>query len=204
LPTLPLPSGPPLDLATWTQALLALPRSGNGAPWISLRMHDALQRPDVQALAPRLRLAGTPTVALRQLGRWAAQAYADTGNFTFLHALTGTRALTRLLPRIPPEHHEAVVPAFTRQLAAALLASRWQGEALPALPVRSWDSLREAATAHEDDHAIKAVHAAWDLGQALHDDPDPVWQQAAARALASFPVEMQASHPINSQKQLSI
>ena len=38
---------------------------------------------------------------LRQLGRWAAAAYADSGNFTLLHGLTATRALTRLLPELP-------------------------------------------------------------------------------------------------------
>ena len=44
-------------------------------------------------------------------------------------------------------------------------------------------ALRAAAIAHNDEHAIKLVHTAWQFGRL---DPDPVWRQAAARALQSF------------------
>lgn len=186
LPASPATSAPPLDLASWTQALLALPRMGTDRPLIQQRMCCAAERPDFQAVAPRLRLAGDPWAQLRQLGHWAAQAYTDSGNFTLLHALTGSRALTRLLPLLPAPQHAAVVRGFGWQLAAALVASRWTGECRPHVPAADWDTLRQTAIAHEDEHAIKAVHAAWDLGQLVPHDPDPVWRQAAARALASF------------------
>lgn len=182
-------SAPPLDLSAWTAALLALPRVGQEAAWIALRMRDAAARTDVQAVASRLQLEGDAPAQLRALGRWAAQAYAQSGNFTLLHALTATRALTRLWPVLAPSHHGPVLRTFTTQLAAALLGSRWTGRARtdrPALADADWTTLCRAAVAHDDEHAIKAVHAAWDMGQRVQDDPDPVWRLAAARALASF------------------
>jgi hypothetical protein len=83
-----------------------------------------------------------------------------------------------------------VLRTFTTQLAAALVGSRWTGRPRtdrPALADADWATLRRAAVAHDDEHAIKAVHAAWDLGQRVQDDPDPVWRFAAARALANAP-----------------
>lgn len=172
-------TGEKLGLAEWADALLALPRPDLRAAWITLRMQAVAAQPAFQALAPRLRLG--PALP-EQLARWAAGAYAASGNFTLLHALTGTRALLRLLPRLPPAARPAALRDFTRHLGAALIASRWTGQALPAIEPPDWATLKAAAVAHDDEHAIKAVHAAWQLG--AH-DADPVWRQAAARALAT-------------------
>jgi hypothetical protein len=174
------------DGLAWTVALVQLPQPAQQPPWISLRMQAAAERADVQAVAASLCLPGDSRSQLHQLGRWAARAYADSGNFTLLHALTATRAFTRLLTLLPAADHAQAIRAFRMPLAAAVVASRWTGQTRPAPPDSDWPALRAAALAHEDEHAIKAVHAAWDLGAVIHRDADPVWRQAAARALTSF------------------
>lgn len=170
--------GERLGLQDWVQALLALPLPpGMTQPWISARLLHAAGQPAFQQIAPRLRLE--PGL-LNDIARWAARAYAGSGNFTLLHAMTATRAISRLLPLIAPAARPAALRAFTRQLGAALIASRWRGEPGPAPEAPGWEALRHGALAHGDEHAVKAVHAAWQLGQG---DTDPVWRQAAARAL---------------------
>lgn len=172
-----------LDWADWVQALLALPRpAGMTQPWISARMRHVAAAPGFQDLAPRLRLV--PGL-LAQGARWAAMAYAGSGNFTLLHALTASRAAGLLLPLMPAAARPAALRAFTRQLGAALIASRWPGPGAQAQRSESpeppgWDELRTQAIAHDDEHVIKVVHAAWQLGRT---EADPVWRQAAARAL---------------------
>jgi|GEM_PF-282007 len=173
--------GERLGLQEWAQALLALPLPpGMNQPWIGARMLHAAAQPAFQQIAPRLRLE--PGL-LAALARWIAQAYADSGNFTLLHGLTATRAMSQLLPLLAPAARPAALRDFTRQLGAALIASRWRGERADAPAPGDWDHLRAAAIAHDDEHAIKLVHAAWQLGRG---DGDPVWRQAAARALSAF------------------
>lgn len=173
--------GERLGLDEWAQALLALPLPASmNQPWISARMLRAAEQPGFQAIAPRLRLE--PGL-LAQIARWAARAYAGSGNFTLLHALTATRAMSQLLPLLAPAARPAALRDFTRQLGAALIASRWRGELGDPPVAADWEALRAAAIAHEDEHAIKLVHAAWQLGRT---DSDPVWRQAAGRALAAF------------------
>jgi hypothetical protein len=143
-------------------------------------MQHAAAQPGFQNLAPRLRIE--PGL-LAQIARRLAEAYAGSGNFTLLHGLTSTRAITLLLPLLPPAARSAALRDFTRQLAAALIASRWRGEQQQPPAAGEWAELRAAAIDHDDEHAIKLVHTAWQFGRL---DADPVWRQAAARALQSF------------------
>ena len=118
---------------------------------------------------------------LHELARWLAGAYADSGNFTLLHGLTASRALTALLPLLAPAARPAALRAFTGQLAAALQASRWRGERKAAsTPPREWPALVADAIGRSDAHAIKLTHAVWHLGRL---DRDPVWRRAAEVAL---------------------
>lgn len=173
--------GERLGLNDWLAALLALPLpQGMNQPWISARMQHAAAQPGFQTLAPRLRIE--PGL-LEKIARRLAEAYAGSGNFTLLHGLTSTRAITLLLPLLPPAARSAALRDFTRQLAAGLIASRWRGEQQPPPAAGEWAELRAAAIAHDDEHAIKLVHTAWQFGRL---DADPVWRQAAARALQSF------------------
>lgn len=170
--------GERLGLQDWVQALLALPLPTDmSSAWISVRLLQAAAPPAFQQIAPRLRLE--PGL-LSELARWAAGAYAGSGNFTLLHAMTAARAISRLLPLMAPAARPAALRAFTRQLGAALIASRWRGDTGEAPAAPDWDTLRQRALVHGDEHAIKAVHAAWSLGRG---EADPVWRQAAARAL---------------------
>lgn len=181
LPGAPEPEGERLQLADWWQALLALPvPDGMHQPWISARMLHAAAQPGFQALAPRLALPHDGPDLLDRLAHQLATVYAGSGNFTLLHGLTATRAMRLLLPLVPHSARSACLRDFTRQIGAALIASRWRG-ALKAAPAPSdWDRLRDQAVAHDDEHAIKLVHATWQLGGA---SADPVWRQAATRAL---------------------
>lgn len=173
--------GEHLALDDWLAALLRLPPpEAMNQPWISVRMLAAASSQAFQQLAPRLCLDAD---LLPRLARRAAAAYAGSGNFTLLHLLTATRALGVLLPLLPAPARDAALRAFSRQAAAALLASRWRGALQVQPEPADWHNLRAAAIAHDDAHAIKLVHAAWQLGQ---HDADPVWRQAAARALQGF------------------
>jgi hypothetical protein len=176
---LPLPTtddGPPLELTDWLRALQQLPRPAYPAGSL---IHDRMQAwgasPGFAAVAGRLR-RGPDT--LRDLALLAARTYAASGNFTVLHLLTGSHAMSVLEPWWP-----APEPArgFTVAAAAGLLASG----AAPALtldqpPSRPWPALIAAACEQEDAHVIKLTHAAWRLGRRW---PDPAWRRAVQRAI---------------------
>jgi hypothetical protein len=123
------------------------------------------------------RLRHGPDV-LRDIALLAARTYAATGNFTVLHLLTGSHALSVLEPWWPT--HELAC-GFSVAAAAGLLASG----AAPALtldqvPSRPWPALVAAACEHDDAHVIKLTHAAWRLDRRW---PDPAWQCAVERAI---------------------
>jgi hypothetical protein len=174
----------PRPLADGLAALLALPPAPPGLRlnWINTRMGAWAQLPAVQALAPTLQ---TGSDTLPQLTRWAAQAYADSGNFTLLHLVTASRAARVLLPLLPPAAQPAALQAFSTHAALGVLASGWRGQRQPALDAPAWPDLRAAVLRHGDEHVIKLAHAAWQCG-ADGLDPDPVWRQAVARSLLVF------------------
>lgn len=176
---MPLPfasEAAPLPLADWLQALAALPRPAYppGA-LIADRMRAWGGAPGFASTACRLQ-QGPDT--LRSLALLAARTYAATGNFTVLHLLTASHAMTVLAPWCP-----AIEPvrSFSVAAAAGLLASG----AAPALvldrePSRPWPALISAACAQDDAHVIKLAHAAWRLGRHW---PDPAWRCAAERVI---------------------
>jgi hypothetical protein len=176
---LPLPTtadGPALELADWLPALAPLPRPVYPAgALIHGRMHAWGSTPDFAAVAGRLR-HGPDT--LRDIALLAARTYAATGNFTVLHLLTASHAMSVLEPWWPaPE----LARGFSVAAAAGLLASG----ASPALtldqaPSRPWPTLIAAACEQDDAHLIKLTHAAWRLGRRW---PDPAWRRAVERAI---------------------
>jgi len=176
---LPLPTtadGPPLAPADWLQALRKLPRPSYPAgALISGRMEAWGASPEFAAVAGRLH-QGPDT--LRDIALLAARTYAATGNFTVLHLLTASHAMTVLEPWWPEQD---AVQAFSVAAAAGLLASG----AEPALmldraPTRPWPALISAACDQDDEHVIKLTHAAWRLGRRW---PDPAWRRAVERAI---------------------
>lgn len=175
---LPLPvveGGAPLPMTDWLAALARLPRPAYPAGGLIFeRMRAWGATPGFADVAGRLQ----PTPEnLRDLALLAARTYAATGNFTVLHLLTASHAMSVLEPWWPTP----TVPAgFVVAAAAGLLASG----ATPALmldrpPSRPWPALISAACAQDDAHVIKLTHAGWRLGRRW---PDPAWRRAAERA----------------------
>jgi hypothetical protein len=176
---LPLPTtagGPALELTAWLQALVGLPRPTYPAgSLISGRMQAWGGSPGFTAVAGRLR-HGSDT--LRDLALLAARTYAATGNFTVLHLLTASHAMTVLEPWWP-------TPEPARGFSVAVVAGLLASGAEPALmldrpPSRPWPALISAACEQDDAHLIKLTHAAWRLGRRW---PDPAWRRAAERAI---------------------
>jgi Questin oxidase-like len=168
--------GPPLDLANWLPALLKLPRPAYPpGSFIADRMQAWGGTPEFAAVAGRLRHG--PDM-LRDMALLAARTYAATGNFTVLHLLTASHAMSVLQPWWPsPE----LARGFSVAAAAGLLASG----AVPAMtldcpPSRPWPALISAACAQDDAHVIKLTHAAWRLGRRW---PDAAWRRAVERAI---------------------
>jgi hypothetical protein len=168
--------GQALDLPDWLKALAKLPRPAYPpGSLITGRMQAWGGLPGFAAVAGRLH-HGPGT--LRELALLAARTYAATGNFTVLHLLTASHAMSVLEPWWPtPE----LARGFSVAAAAGLLASG----AAPALTLdreasRPWPALISAACDQDDAHVIKLTHAAWRLGRRW---PDPAWRRAVERAI---------------------
>ncbi len=168
--------GPPLALADWLQALTSLPRPAYPAgSSIADRMQAWGGAPGFAAVAGRLQHGHE---SLRDLALLAARTYAATGNFTVLHLLTASHAMSVLEPWWRASELQR---GFSVAAAAGLLATG----ATPSLgldrpPTRPWPALIAAACAQDDAHVIKLTHAAWRLGRRW---PDPAWRRAAERAI---------------------
>jgi hypothetical protein len=146
---------------------------------IATRMLAAAGDPAFAAVAQ----AVPASADLDALAVAAAVAFAESGDFTALHVMTGTYAM-RALSRFVPDP-EAAMPAFWRAYAAAALVagaipSLEPGRlaALRAEAPRGWYELLVEAVAHDDEHVIKSTFTAWRLDEALR---DPVFRTAARR-----------------------
>jgi hypothetical protein len=176
---MPMPAadpGAPLVLADWLQALAELPRPAYppGA-LISGRMQAWASSPGFATVAGRLQRGPD---ALRELALLAARTYAATGNFTVLHLLTASHAMTVLEPWWPEAD---LAPGFIAAAAAGLLASNAEPAlTLGRMPSRPWPTLLSAACEQDDAHVIKLTHAAWRLGRRW---PDPAWRSAVERVI---------------------
>ena len=157
--------------------LRQLPAAAPGSGLIAARMKAAAANGVVNRVAARLRIDnGTP----RRLARAAAFAYAETGNFTALHLVTGTHAM-RMLARFFAEGagRLAAWRWFWQAYAHGVVAARLQ-PAGTALRLRDWPALLGAARAARDEHVIKLVDAAREE-ERFHGGKD--WRRAASRAL---------------------
>ncbi len=172
------PPGEPLPFAEWAARLKQAGQGGTfEGPLISVRMAAAAQSAPYRDLAGRL---ATPSDVLQRLAALALERYAATRNFTVLHMVTGLRALGVLAPWVDTA---AAAPGLVAAFTAAWLAARMAPTDLPPLAALAWTELVPRASAQDDDHVIKLVHAsrdwaAWGLG-------DEACRRAATRALAS-------------------
>ncbi len=167
-----------MGLEAWVDELVRLSAHWKSdAPLIFLRMQKAEDCAPYRALAGGLALDdGT----LAGLSLFAATAYAESGNFTVLHLLTGCRAARVLLPfagdAVPALG--AVVRAFTAGYLASGVAHGVQP--LPQAPA-DWSTLTAAAIGSDDEHVIKLVDACFAEART---GAEALYRQAAARALA--------------------
>lgn len=176
-PLAPPPSGAPIAFDGWAARLVAeAPSWTTDGPLISLRMAAATSSAPYTALAGRLQVTAD---LLPRLAALAAARYAESGNFTVLHMVTGLRALRVLLPWLGAWDRAAplLVAAFT----AAYLAARVPAAPRPAPRPSTWPQVIEAACAADDDHVIKLVHACREEAAVYGEGR---YLEAAARALS--------------------
>jgi hypothetical protein len=188
---IPLPEPAPAsalftDPAAWLDALDAHQRrSAPGwrprAPLISERMQQAARTRAWIELAGALAPSdGNVAGLLEAMAKAAAARYAATGNFTVLHMATASRAAQVLAPWLPTQ--AAAWAPLLHAVAAASLAACATPLQREVSDTPTWDDVRRAACASDDDHVIKLVHA-MTMQQAR--SPNPVWLDAARTAVSA-------------------
>jgi Questin oxidase-like len=148
------------------------------APLIAERMALVAQHPAFAHCAAALRI-DDPAQTLQQLATLAARRYAESGNFTVLHLVTGAHAMRVLLPWIDVDDRPGAVQHYWQAFAAGHVASGLQ-TAAPDGAVQAWEAIVAAAIASDDDHFIKLVDSCREQERAYGGS---VWREAASRAL---------------------
>ncbi len=148
-----------LTFDTWAARLLQESTDWRSdGPLISIRMDEASRSEVYHALAGALAPATSLTARIAELSTLAVDRYTASPNFTVLHMITGLWALRTLSPWIADT--EAVQAILAHNFVAAYMAAHVKTTAMPpAIPTRNWDAVIAAATASDDDHVIKLVHA---------------------------------------------
>jgi hypothetical protein len=150
---------------------------------ISQRMQAAAADGRVSGVAARLAIdAGTP----ERLARAAAFAYAESGNFTALHLVTGTHAMG-VLVRFVDDGEEAdggTTQATTwrwywQAYAHGVVAAQLRPAAAP-LTLFEWPELIDTALSAPDEHLVKLVDACREE-ERRYGGGD--WRRAASRAV---------------------
>ncbi len=181
----------PLPLHRWQTSLLGV-RADVSGNLIADRM-QAMALTQAYRQSPLALPLGAPGLraSLHDLAAHMARLYAQSGSFTVLHVVTGTRAVLRLLAFAPPRPQAVISAVATAALLAAQVGAAQPGAFAPtqispqASPQGIADLLQPSLRALEqgawlDDHAIKLVHACWHFAQ---HQQHPAFLHAAARAL---------------------
>lgn len=151
---------------------------------IAERMQAVRRTPACESLVARVDPA---KLSLDALAQAALQAYAATGDFTLLHAVTGTQA-ARVLAAHAPDPQRFLVQCW-RAMAAAYLscgAPPLGDDAFAKPCAATWPAILERACAAQDEHDIKCAHACWLEFRRTGDDR---YRRAAAARLAMADVE---------------
>ncbi len=187
--TLPWPS---MAFSDWVSAAYSL-RSDvtTGRSLIVARMKDLVELPAFRALAPALIVHQQ---SILTMSRFAAGLYAQTGNFTVLHLITSSHALTVLRPWFNDEI--AASRWFSVAFLAALRASNVSLGDVSAATCSphttslssaardshgAWVRLGAAAIASNDDHVAKIVYSAKVMFELTGDE---VFLAAAAKGVS--------------------
>jgi hypothetical protein len=125
---------------------------------------------------------------IADLARAAAALYGATGDFSALHAVTGTQAAIVLLSYMRDQ--SALLSWLWQALAAAYIAigrpqlpepdalDAWRSAQTPV-----WPDLLARATTQEDEHTVKLCYSALFLGRSTG---DPLFRWLAARELGAL------------------
>jgi hypothetical protein len=147
--------------------------------WITGRLQQVAEAPRWPGTLPRSLVESSAVLA--QLAEIALQLYWQTGNFTVLHMVTGSRAAALVAQQLPSEWQaqwqtlmwQAVAAAYITVGAPALRSLRW-----PDATGLDWQRVLPLALASLDDHVIKLVHCCW-----RERDISPRYLAVAARAV---------------------
>jgi hypothetical protein len=147
------------------------------------------------------RVAATPefaaTAGLRvgpdSLGDIAAAAralLAATGDFTALHAVTGTHAVRVALPLLDPSARDLALRFLFQAVAAAYVTIGTPAVAPVDAPVDaeaapSWAEIAAAAVASGDEHVVKLAYSAREEAAVYGDDTTYRWCAAREAGLVS-------------------
>jgi hypothetical protein len=192
-------------LAYFTEVHQPLGERGHGDPWTDDPIVALRQLCDVEALAriskganigQRMRLVGShPSFAgvidslavgggtAAALTGAAVALYASTDDFTALHGVTGSHAISIIAPYVGDR--DALLAYWFQALAAAYMTIGAPRIRPPAGPLRElvedppgWDAVALAACSSPDEHVIKLVYTARELDRR---GADPLLAAIAAR-----------------------
>ncbi|MED7772145.1 questin oxidase family protein [Aeromonas dhakensis] len=176
-------------LAAWQCSPLRVP-AGQGAPvqdiddllsvltqqwegsrwqgdWITERLRQVTDAPTWAAGLP----GGLPSSSdlLVQLADAALALYWQTGNFTVLHMVTGSRAAAIVARHLPASWQGCWQTLMWQAVAAAYVtvgAPSLQRPVWPDTGKLAWQHVLASAVESLDDHVIKLVHCCWREGLA--------------------------------------
>lgn len=141
------------------------------------RMQEAALQPAFAPQVMRLRIGAD---ALRTLAQLATRLYAQSGNFTVLHLVTGCHALRVLMPYLDAPLRALRSYWVAYAAGAAGVPSAAAAPALQAVP--DWPEIVARALASDDAHVVKLVYSCREE-HCFYDWDD--CRFAAARAVSS-------------------
>lgn len=183
----PLSDSPPPESGDDPVALLDALRTGAAFAGREFRAASISDRMAKVAATPEF--ASTAGLALRDdsLDRIAAAAralHACTGDFTALHAVTGTHAVRTVLPFLDEEHQALALRFLFQAIAAAYVTIATP----PVTPVDtahapSWAEIDTVALASDDEHVVKLAYTAREEAAVHGDDATYRWCAALEAGL---------------------
>jgi Questin oxidase-like len=147
----------PLGFEAWSAQLM-----NEASGWVARGARISQRMEAAAHAAPYRALAGSLALDENTLGRLsglAAARYAETGNFTVLHLVTGCRVARVLLPFAGEA--SAALGAVVRAFTAAWLASGAAADAHRASSSApaDWPALVAFARRSQDEHVVKLIDA---------------------------------------------
>ncbi|ELM3717613.1 DUF4243 domain-containing protein [Aeromonas hydrophila] len=165
-----VPAGQRAPVPDIDALLSALARQWKGARWQGEWITERLRQvTDAPTWASGLPSGVSSSDLLVQLADAALALYWQTGNFTVLHMVTGSRAAAIVASHLPAPWQarwqtlmwQAVAAAYVTVGAPSLQTPVW-----PDTGKLSWQNVLARAVVSLDDHVIKLVHCCWREGLA--------------------------------------